>query len=165
MVDTPGFVHGANVSGRKLDPGPLLYQSEDVAETFLTLVRQPRDEVAVGWPARAAQLAYAVAPRPTEYLTGAAFRWLLSRASPMPKSPGTIMEAEPHGTSVDGGWLARKKIPPAGEISKLLVLLGVAGLVMLKASPAVTNRKGKRRPRLVRKRAIEQGSRRLRGHR
>lgn len=52
MVDTPGFVHGANVSGKRLDPGPLLYQSEDVAQTFLDLVRMPRDEVAVGWPAR-----------------------------------------------------------------------------------------------------------------
>jgi len=31
MVDTPGFAHGANVSGRHLDPGPFLYQPEDVA--------------------------------------------------------------------------------------------------------------------------------------
>ena len=53
MVDTPGFAHVANVSGGKLDPGPLLYQPEDVAETFVKLAWHPRDEVAVGWPARA----------------------------------------------------------------------------------------------------------------
>ena len=29
IVDTPGFVHSANMSGRKLDPGPQLYQPED----------------------------------------------------------------------------------------------------------------------------------------
>ncbi len=46
MVDTPGFVHGANVSGKQLDPGPMLYQSEDVARTFLSLVQAPRDEMA-----------------------------------------------------------------------------------------------------------------------
>src|SRR3954451_22098015 len=74
MIDTPGFVHGANVSGRRLDPGPLLYQPEDVAETFLCLVRRPREEVAVGWPARAGQVAYALAPGPTECLLGLGFR-------------------------------------------------------------------------------------------
>lgn len=41
IVDTPGFVHGANTSGRRLDPGLLLYQSEDVAQTFVHLVRAP----------------------------------------------------------------------------------------------------------------------------
>jgi short-subunit dehydrogenase len=125
MVDTPGFVHGANMSGRKLDPGPLLYQPEDVAETFLSLIRRPRDEVAVGWPARAGQVAFAIARRPTEYLLGTAFRWLLSRARPEERSQGAIIEAKPDGVSVSGGWLARKKIPPAGQISKLLVLMSL----------------------------------------
>ena len=123
MVDTPGFAHGANMSGRKLDPGPLLYQAEDVAGTFLTLVRQPRDEVAVGWPARAGQFAYAVASRPTEHLLGSAFRWLLSRAAPAQRSAGTMIEPGSQGSSVDGGWLMRKRLPPAAQVSKLLVFL------------------------------------------
>lgn len=136
MVDTPGFVHGANVSGRRLDPGPLLYQSEDVAQTFLHLVRAPRDEVAVGWPARAGQLAYAVAPEITENILGATFRWLLSRARPAPVSEGTMIEAGPQGTSVDGGWLARKQMPPAGVLSTGLVVLGIAACLALAASRA-----------------------------
>lgn len=41
MVDTPGFVHGANVSGRTLDPGPMLYAPEEVAETLVHVVRHP----------------------------------------------------------------------------------------------------------------------------
>jgi hypothetical protein len=61
----------------------------------------------------------------------------------MEKSQGTMIEAGPQGTSVDGGWLARKKIPPAAEISKLLALLGVAGLVMLGASRVITSREWK----------------------
>jgi hypothetical protein len=142
MVDTPGFAHGANMSGRKLDPGPLLYQPEDVAETFLSLVRRPRDEVAVGWPARAGQFAYAIAPRSTGYLLGSAFRWLLSRARPAERSQGTVIEVEPDGTSVDGGWLARKKLPPAGQVSKLIVLFGIAAFVL-----ASTSRRADRRLR------------------
>ncbi|UWU87222.1 SDR family oxidoreductase [Bradyrhizobium yuanmingense] len=142
MVDTPGFVHGANVSGRRLDPGPLLYQSEDVAQTLLRLVRAPRDEMAVGWPARAGQLAYAVAPEITENVIGAAFRWLLSRARPAARNEGTLLEAGPQGTSVDGGWLVRKQVPPAAVLSKGLVVLGIAAGLAFAASRA-----GRSRPR------------------
>ncbi|MDF0580480.1 SDR family oxidoreductase [Bradyrhizobium yuanmingense] len=142
MVDTPGFVHGANVSGRRLDPGPLLYQSEDVAQTLLSLVRAPRDEMAVGWPARAGQLAYAIAPEITENIIGAAFRWLLSRARPAARNEGTLLEAGPQGTSVDGGWLVRKQVPPAAVLSKGLVVLGIAAGLAFAASRA-----GRSRPR------------------
>ncbi|WP_051380350.1 SDR family oxidoreductase [Bradyrhizobium sp. WSM1743] len=136
MVDTPGFVHGANTSGRRLDPGPLLYQSEDVAQTFVRLVRAPRDEVAVGWPARAGQLAYTIAPEITENILAATFRWLLSRAHPAPVSEGTLIEAGPQGKSVDGGWLARKQIPPAGVLSTGLVVLGITACLAVAASKA-----------------------------
>ncbi|MCA1539054.1 SDR family oxidoreductase [Bradyrhizobium sp. NBAIM32] len=142
IIDTPGFVHGANVSGRRLDPGPLLYQSEDVAQTLLSLVRAPRDEVAVGWPARAGQLAYAIAPEITENVIGAAFRWLLSRARPAARNEGTLLEAGPQGTSVDGGWLVRKQVPPAAVLSKGLVVLGIAAGLAFAASRA-----GRYRPR------------------
>ena len=147
MGDTPGFVHGANVSGRRLDPGPLLYQSEDVAQTFLHLVRAPRDEVAVGWPARAGQLAYAVAPEITENILGATFRWLLSRAHPAPVSEGTMIEAGPQGTSVDGGWLARKQVPPAGVLSTGLLVVGIAACLALAASRAGRSPAPRGRPR------------------
>jgi short-subunit dehydrogenase len=142
MVDTPGFVHGANMSGKKLDPGPLLYQSEDVAQAFLNLVRTPRDEVAVGWPARAGQMAYAIAPKLTEDLLGGAFRFLLSQARRAPISEGTMIEASRAGRSVDGGWLARKQLPPAGVISQGLAVLALAAGVALLAS-AVTRRVGR----------------------
>jgi short-subunit dehydrogenase len=141
MVDTPGFVHGANMSGKNLDPGPLLYQSEDVAQTFLDLVRRPRHEVAVGWPARAGQLAYALAPTWTEAIVGTAFRFLLARARRAPISEGSIIDASPRGASVDGGWLARKQLPPAGTISKGLAVLGVAACLAAIASAAARPRR------------------------
>lgn len=149
MVDTPGFVHGANMTGKRLDPGPLLYQSDDVAETFVNLVRAPRDEVAVGWPARAGQMAYAVAPKLTEYLLGGAFRFLLSRARRAPISEGSMIEASPPGTSVDGGWLARKQLPPAGIISNGLAVVGIAACAAFAASAIARPRRriGTRRRR------------------
>jgi short-subunit dehydrogenase len=133
MVDTPGFVHGANMSGRNLDPGPMLYRPEDVAETFMQLMRSPRDEVAVGWPARLGQISYAIAPRPTEHVMGAAFRFLLSRATRAARSEGTMLAPAEIGATASGGWLARKRLPPADQVSKIgLVLgLGFAGAIGL----------------------------------
>ncbi len=125
MVDTPGFVHGANMSGRRLDPGPFLYQPEDVAETFVHLVHHPRNEVAVGWPARAAQTSYALAPWATENFMGAAFRFLLARAHGAENTEGTMIEAAPVGTAASGGWLARKAIPPATEINRIALFVGL----------------------------------------
>jgi short-subunit dehydrogenase len=130
IVDTPGFVHGANMSGRGLDPGPFLYQPEDVAETFLRLVQRPRDEVAVGWPARAGQISYAAAPALTERVMGAGFRFLLSRAHRADKTKGTMLEPAREGAAASGGWLARKALPPAGQISGLAALAGLAVITL-----------------------------------
>ena len=128
MVDTPGFVHGANRSGRKLNPGPMLYQPEDVAEAFMKLAAHPRDEIAVGWPARVGQISYAMAPRPTEYLLGAVFRFLISRAGPEERTEGALLQPLARGTTASGGWLARKRLPPAGQITRRCVIVGMAGL-------------------------------------
>jgi short-subunit dehydrogenase len=145
MIDTPGFVHGANVSGRKLDPGPFLYQPEDVAATFLTLVHHPRDEVSVGWPARAGQLLYEVARGPTERATATIFRALLSSARPAARTTGSIVAASPAGTATSGGWLARKGIPPAGEVSRLALAGGAA--ILLIGLTSLIVRSARARPR------------------
>jgi hypothetical protein len=152
MVDTPGFSHGANMSGRSLDPGPLLYQPEDVAETFVELARHPRDEVAVGWPAKAGQISYAIAPRLTEQLMASAFRFLLRRARPTAKTEGTMLVPKTEGDGTTGGWLMRKGMPSAGQISKLAAVGGIAALAV--AAIAISSRRAtsvsdraRRRPR------------------
>lgn len=136
MVDTPGFEHGANVSGRNLDPGPLLYRSEDVAATFVRLVEQPRDEAAVGWPARLGQAAYAAAPAITERSLGAVFRALLSRAKSAPRTQGSVLAPIPEGVETSGGWLERKRLPPAPVISAGLGAVVAAGLTLAALSGA-----------------------------
>ncbi|MGJ4949046.1 SDR family oxidoreductase [Bradyrhizobium sp. HKCCYLS20291] len=134
MVDTPGFVHGANVSGRNLDPGPLLYRPEDVADTFVQLIHAPRDEVAVGWPARLGQISYALARRPTERLVSTAFRFLLARAKGAPRSTGAVLAPITAGTAVSGGWLGRKGLPPAGQLSRIGLAVGLGGLALIMIS-------------------------------
>jgi len=129
MIDTPGLEHGANVSGRAIDPGPLVWAPEDVAEAFLSLVRWPRDEVAVGWPARAAQAAYALAPGPTEHLMGAVVRRSLARAERAPRTEGALLEPVAQGRGASGGWRARKGLPRSARApSTAIGLAALAGL-------------------------------------
>ncbi|MBB5765855.1 SDR family oxidoreductase [Methylorubrum rhodesianum] len=130
MVDTPGFVHGANVSGRTLDPGPMLYAPEEVAGTLVHVVRHPRDEIAVGWPARAAQAAYALAPGPTEHLMGLALNRTLDRARPAPRTHGSLRAPIRDGTTSDGGWRARKRLPSASTLSGFGVAVLAAGAAL-----------------------------------
>ncbi|HEY8566192.1 MAG TPA: SDR family oxidoreductase [Beijerinckiaceae bacterium] len=133
-IDTPGFAHGANVSGRALDPGPLVYPPEDVAAAIVGLVDWPRDEIAVGWPARAAQIAYGFAPGPTEYALGAALRRYLRRAPPAPRSDGSLVTPRPEGRATTGGWQARK-----GRAGRLAPF-ALAGVALLLGTTALAAR-------------------------
>lgn len=131
IVDTPGLEHGANVTGKSLNPGHLYYAPEDVAEIYLSLVRHPRHEVAVGWPARLAQAGYALAPGLTERMMGAGFRFALDRADPGPRTHGALRHPTPQGTSADGGWRKRKGVPSAGTLSVGLVAASLGAAVLL----------------------------------
>jgi short-subunit dehydrogenase len=144
IVDTPGLEHGANVSGREIDPGPFLYAPEDVANTILSLARSPRDEVAVGWPARAAQVAYSVARGPTERLSGAFVRRALARAEPAPLTEGALLRPVGRGLGVSGGWRERKGLASANRVG--LALAAAAALVLgTSAAAAYAGRVGSRR--------------------
>lgn len=123
-IDTPGFEHGANVSGRVMEPGGLIYPPESVARALVGLVEWPRDEIAVGWPARAAQVAYALAPGPTEHLMGAAFRRYLRRARPAPRTEGALLHPVHRGRGTRGGLLEKQGGGGGGVAA--LALAGVA---------------------------------------
>jgi len=127
IIDTPGFIHGANVSGRALSPKGVIYAPEDVAETIVGLVGRPRGEVAVGWPARAGQVAYALAPGLTEYLTGAAIRRYLRSGPPAPRTEGAVLRPIGQGTGVSGDLRDRQRSP--GSRGRFLGL-GLAGLAL-----------------------------------
>ena len=125
VVDTPGLVHGANFSGRRINPGPYLYAPETVAETIVGLALRPRNEVPVGWPSRAAQRAYGLAPQLTEYAIGAVIRGALRRAETGPVVEGAIRHPVSVGTSASGGWRDQKGVPDAHRMNG--IVLATAG--------------------------------------
>ncbi len=130
IIDTPGFLHGANFSGRRLSPGPLLYDPEDVARVIVELAVNPRDEVAVGWPARAAQIAYAAARRPTEWAMSLFMRTALRQLEPAPHFEGALMQPVPQGTSSSGGWRERRHLPSAATLTQLGFAVGSLALLL-----------------------------------
>ncbi|MFC4175006.1 SDR family oxidoreductase [Microvirga sp. GCM10011540] len=140
IIDTPGFVHGANVSGRALEPSGVVYPPEDVAEKIVGLVDWPRDEVAVGWPARAGQVAYALFPGPTEHIMGAAMRRFLRHASPAPRTEGAVMRPVDRGATVSGGLRANGGARGRGGrylgLALAAAALGIGAAVTAGALPA-----------------------------
>ena len=139
LVDTPGLAHGANYSGRAIDPpGPFL-TPEAVAEVVVGLARRPRAEVAVGLPASAARLAYGLAPGLTERGVGAAMRGALRRARPDGRSEGAVARPVPTGTGTRSGkpvWHARGPSLGGIALGGLGLLLGAELLAgALRASP------------------------------
>lgn len=128
-VDTPGYQHAANVSGAELRPARPLYSAEDVAAAIVSLAYHPRHELAVGWPARLARAAYAVAPRVTEAAAGRFFRTYLRRARPAPRAGGNLFLPVSAGTAASGGWKKESGGVPVAALSVglLAVGLGIAG--------------------------------------
>jgi short-subunit dehydrogenase len=136
LVDTPGFLHGANVSGRALEPSGPFIAPEEVARVIARLALHARDEVAVGWPATAARVAYALAPGATARATGAAMRRFLRNSRTAPRTEGALMAPVPEGTATSGGLRQRQRSRGLGIIGDLsrpgpagLALAG-AGLIL-----------------------------------
>ncbi|GAA0597204.1 SDR family oxidoreductase [Craurococcus roseus] len=132
LVDTPGFQHGANVSGRALQPAGSFIPPEEVARVMVRLALEPRDEVAVGWPAVAAKVAYALAPGATSRATGAAMRRFLRNSPPAPRTEGALMAPVPEGTTASGGFRERQARGRRGgsAIVEAFTPRGPAGLAL-----------------------------------
>jgi short-subunit dehydrogenase len=141
MTDTPGFAHGANQSGAAISPGPLLLAPEEVAEAFVKLAREPRDEMIVGWPSRAAQLSWTLARGTTERVMGGGARRMVERARPAPKTEGAVLTSGPEGVEPTGGWLARRRLPSAQTVGRACA---VGAALLLGATLGLAVRRGLR---------------------
>lgn len=130
VVDTPGFVHGANVSGHSLQPPrrPLL-PPERVAEAMVDLALRPQAELSVGWANQPARAGYAIAPRLTEKVAGAVFRRVARRGEPVPPTTGNLFVPVRAGTGTSGGWRRGSSRPVVGLAAAGLAVAGAAYLI------------------------------------
>ncbi|HSI47515.1 MAG TPA: SDR family oxidoreductase [Ideonella sp.] len=103
FVDTPGFMHGANYTGKHLKPPSPLVDPREVALLIADLVRHPRPTVSIGsvaWPAR---LAHALAPDLVARTTYGLMDRSLASADPAPMGAGNLF-APSQNHAIDGGY-------------------------------------------------------------
>ncbi|UYZ63694.1 SDR family oxidoreductase [Hymenobacter weizhouensis] len=105
-IDTPGFQHGANFTGRVIKPAPPVFPPQQVADAVVRLVHRPRPHTMVGWTAPAFRVLYGLAPGFTRRTAMRLFRRYLNQAQPAPITEGSLFEPRPapHGAEVTGGW-------------------------------------------------------------
>lgn len=125
FMDTPGVQHGANYTGRALQPAPPVYAPERTAQAIVDLVTRPRREVVVGAMARLAKWQYQLAPALVEWGLARFIEFYLSRAEPSPVTAGNLYQPMPERAAVHGGW---RWSLPRGASGKALTL-GLAGAV------------------------------------
>ena len=127
FVDTPGMLHGANYSGKRLRPPPPVLDPRSVASALVALSRAPRDVTSIGSVALPGRLAHALMPKLTSRLTVWLTDRALERADPAPLTNGNLFEPSRVHT-IDGGYrtLATRAIPVAA-----VALAGTAALTLL----------------------------------
>jgi short-subunit dehydrogenase len=108
FIDTPGFQHGANYTGREIRPAPPVYAPERVATAMVALARRPHRATSVGATARLARFLHFLLGDQANRLFERAMRTYFERAPSAPVGDGTLFEPNSAQTSASGGWRAQR---------------------------------------------------------
>lgn len=115
-ADTPWWKHAANYSGHV----PRMAAVDDPARVVAAIVHaslHPREEVPVGWKARAGYWGHRLAPDASERFAGdVAHREQMEKAAPAPDTSGAIHAPSEAGQGVEGGW--RQEIRSEDEAAR-----------------------------------------------
>lgn len=124
FVDSPGLSHGANYTGRNLQPRLPLLDPERVADAMVALADRPRAVTWLGAAGTPGRLVHAIAPQ----RLGTVMRWVTERAlrsaRPAPTSEGNLFTPS-RGTRIDGGQRRAQR-----HTVGLVAALGVAGMAI-----------------------------------
>jgi len=126
FVDSPGLSHGANYTGRRINPPLPMVDPRAVAQTILALAEAPRPRAVtfMGMGTLAGRVAHAVAPTGVARLMRWASDFGLRRADRVPLSEGNLFRPSLQ-TSVSGGRAGQGKAAVVGTVAAL----GAAGLL------------------------------------
>lgn len=106
-ADTPFYEHAANYTGRSLQPFPVT-DAWQVVDALVDALDNPRDEIVVGGPAKAAMASQQFMPWVTESATAAVSHQLqMEDAPPADVTGGNLHAPTPIGTGVEGQARAR----------------------------------------------------------
>ncbi|RZT35437.1 SDR family oxidoreductase [Cupriavidus agavae] len=131
VIDTPGFRHGANYTGRMLKPPRPLYDARTVARAIVRAVSRKRSRgISVGVVAKFSKIANALVPSLVRVVSSHGVRRYLDNAPKVPITDGNLFEPSKGSMSVNGGWrgLQRGRKLQTGLLAGTLL---IAGLVLL----------------------------------
>lgn len=106
FIDTPGFQHGANYTGREIRPAPPVYASERVARAMVDLARRPHRATTVGATARLVRFLHFLLGDRSNRLFELVMHRYLTHAPSAPVGDGTLFEPSSAQTGTSGGWRA-----------------------------------------------------------
>ena len=102
-VDTPWWEHAANYSGGT----PRMAAMDDpakVVEAIVEICIDPKEELAVGWKAKASHATHRISPDLGErFSASVAHKWQMEDAPPAPATTASLYEPMPSGRRVEGG--------------------------------------------------------------
>jgi short-subunit dehydrogenase len=103
-IDTPLFQHGANFTGRAVQPIPPIYSAEEVATAIVDLIRHPKREIIVGNATKLGLMAHAIAPGLSERIFANRVEHKHFQNRPTPATDGNVFKPMTEYHNVSGGW-------------------------------------------------------------
>jgi len=132
VVDTPGFAHGANYTGKALLPPQPMYDARGVAQAILRIVAHPRrTNVSVGMVANVARLANVMVPKLVRRATARLFEAYFRRAQPAPHTGGALFQPNDGASQIDGGWRGTRRCQDNEAAVGVLGSVGLLALIVL----------------------------------
>jgi short-subunit dehydrogenase len=128
VIDTPGFAHGANYTGKKLKAPKPVYDPRRVASAIARAIADPTcTRMTVGSVATAARFANGLLPALTRRITSALFEYYFGRAAPAPITDGTLFASTAPDSPIDGGWRSAGGMSRTAAAVGVVAALGVLG--------------------------------------
>lgn len=131
FIDTPGILHAANYTGRKLSAPPPLYDPRTVADAVVSIALRPRPTTTVGWVTNVVRAAHAVAPALCAGIMARVMKTYFMRAPPALKTDGNLHSPPAIAGGIDGGFRSQRQRDYAaaagavGAVAATALLIGL----------------------------------------
>ena len=138
FVDTPGFRHAANYTGRDVQSLASGMDARDVADAIVAVARRPRPVTMVGQPQAAiGRLAAGLAPELTSAIFAGMIERLLQTKAPARDTSGAILAPIRAGQHIDHPQSARRRDDRAAPGMIAAALIGLVGIALARPLAAV----------------------------
>lgn len=132
FVDTPGPVHAANYTGKKLKPIPPVIPTTRVAAEIVKVLQNPKDSTMIGSTAYMAKLGQIISPKLTRWSLLKFMQLYFKNAEPEPVTNGTIFEPNNADYKISGGYTSKTVTPSRVRLGGVALAAAVGAFVAVR---------------------------------